>query len=212
MRSARTWPSWFPTARASSSASVPFPMRSPTRSSGHRRLGVHSEMFSDGILRLVECGAVTCEAKSIHPGKIVAGFLVGSRRLYDFVDDNPLVRLLDVGYVNDPHVIRRNPNVVAVNGAIEIDITGQVCAESIGTTQISGVGGQLDFMRGAAVSEGGLPIIVLPSVTRHGESRIEVTLREGAGVTTTRAHVHHVVTEYGRAQLHGRSLRQRAER
>lgn len=178
--------------------------------SGHRRLGVHSEMFSDGILRLVECGAVTGEAKAIHPGQIVAGFVVGSRRLYDFLDDNPSVRMLDVAYVNDPQVIRRNPKVVAVNGAIEIDVTGQVCAESIGTQQISGVGGQLDFMRGAAVSEGGLPIIVLPSVTRHGDSRIEITLREGAGVTTTRSHVHHVVTEYGHAELHGRSLRQRA--
>ncbi|MFN8052596.1 MAG: acetyl-CoA hydrolase/transferase C-terminal domain-containing protein [Acidimicrobiales bacterium] len=177
---------------------------------GHRRLGVHTEMFSDGILRLVEAGAITGETKSIHRGEIVSGFVMGSRALYDFVDDNPSVRLLDVGYVNDPHVIRRNPGVVAVNSAIEIDVTGQVCAESIGTDQYSGVGGQLDFMRGAALSHGGVPIIALPSTTRSGASRIESALRPGAGVTTTRSHVHFVVTEHGVARLHGRSLEERA--
>jgi 4-hydroxybutyrate CoA-transferase len=177
---------------------------------GHRRLGVHTEMFSDGILGLVEAGAITGENKAIHPGEIVTGFVMGSRKLYDFVDGNPAVRLLDVGYVNDPQVIRRNPCVVSINSAIELDITGQVCAESIGTHQFSGVGGQMDFMRGAALSEGGRPIIVIPSVTRSGASRIETVLQPGAGVTTTRSHVHFVVTEYGVAELHGRSLRQRA--
>ncbi|MGB2757779.1 MAG: acetyl-CoA hydrolase/transferase C-terminal domain-containing protein [Acidimicrobiia bacterium] len=178
---------------------------------GHRRLGVHSEMFSDGVRRLVEAGAVTGEAKLIHRGEIVAGFVMGSQKLYDFVDGNPSVRLLDVGYVNDPLVIRRNPLVVAVNSAIEIDLTGQVCAESIGTRQFSGVGGQLDFMRGAAISEGGIPIIALPSVTGSGDSRIEPMLRPGAGVKTTRSHVHYVITEYGAVNLHGRSLAERAK-
>lgn len=177
---------------------------------GHRRLGVHTEMFSDGVRRLVEAGAVTGEAKSIHRGVIVAGFVMGSQKLYDFVDDNPGVRLLDVGYVNNPSVIRRNSQVVAVNSAIEIDLTGQVCAESVGTRQISGVGGQLDFMRGAALSEGGIAIIALPSVTGSGDSRIEAVLRPGAGVTTTRSHVHLVVTEYGVANLYGQTLTERA--
>ena len=177
---------------------------------GHRRLGIHSEMFSDGVRELVEQGVITGEAKAIHPGEIVAGFVQGSRQLYDFVDDNPEVRLLDVGYVNDPHVIHRNPRVVAVNSAIEIDVTGQVCAESIGTRQYSGVGGQMDFMRGAALSDGGRPVIALPSVTGSGRSRIAVVLQPGAGVTTTRSHVHFVVTEYGVAEIHGRSLRERA--
>ncbi len=178
--------------------------------SGHRRLGVHSEMFSDGVLDLVEAGVITGEDKAIHPREIVAGFIVGSRRLYDFVNDNPAVRLLDVGYVNDPHVIHRNPRVVAVNSAIEIDLTGQICAESIGTRQFSGVGGQMDFMRGAALSEGGRPVIALPSATRSGQSRIAPVLQPGAGVTTTRSHVHYVVTENGVAELHGRTLGERA--
>lgn len=178
--------------------------------SGHSRLGVHTEMFSDGVRELVESGVVTGEMKVIDPGDIVAGFVMGSRRTYDFIDDNPSVRLLDVGYVNDPHIIRRNPNVVAVNSAIEVDLTGQVCADSIGTHQYSGVGGQMDFMRGAALSDGGRPIIALPSVTGSGRSRITALLQPGASVTTTRSHAHFVVTEYGVAPLHGRTLRERA--
>ena len=177
----------------------------------HKDLGVHSEMFSDGLIDLVEAGVVTGRLKRIHPGKIVATFVLGSKRLYDFVDDNPLVAMLDVGYVNDSNVIRRNPKVTAINSAIEVDITGQVCADSIGTKFYSGVGGQMDYMRGAAQSEGGKPIIALPSITKNGESRITVTLKVGAGVVTTRAHVHYVVTEFGSANLHGKNLRQRAK-
>lgn len=176
----------------------------------HRHLGVHSEMFSDGVRRLVEAGVVTGERKRIDVGRVVAGFVIGSRELYEFVDDNTAVRLRDVGYVNDPAVIALNPGVVAVNSAIEVDLTGQVCAESIGFRQHSGVGGQMDFMRGAALSEGGKPIIALRSTTRHGLSRIVPHLQPGAGVTTTRTHVHCVVTEHGVAELHGRSLRERA--
>ena len=176
----------------------------------HRRLGVHTEMFSDGLVDLVEKGAVTGECKRVHPGKIVAGFAMGTRRLYDFVDDNPLVAMLDIAYVNDPEVIRRNPRVTAINSAIEVDLTGQICADSIGTRQFSGVGGQMDFIRGASLSEGGKPIIALPSVTSKGESRIAAVLKSGAGVVTTRAHVHYVVTEYGVANLYGKNLRQRA--
>lgn len=178
--------------------------------SDHRRLGVHSEMFSDGVRRLVEAGVVTGEMKRIDVGRVVAGFVIGSRELYGFVDDNTAVRLRDVGYVNDPSVIARNPGVVAVNSAIEIDLTGQVCAESIGVRHYSGVGGQMDFMRGAALSEGGRPIIALRSTTRRGASRIVPQLQPAAGVTTTRTHVHYVVTEHGVAELHGRSLRERA--
>lgn len=178
---------------------------------GHRSLGIHTETFSDGVRELVEAGVVTGEHKAIDTGDIVAGFVMGSRQLYDFVDDNPAVRLLDVGYVNDPNVIGRNPNVVAINSALEVDLTGQVCADSIGVHQYSGVGGQMDFMRGAALSPGGRPIIALPSTTRAGGSRIVNQLQLGASVTTTRAHVHFVVTEHGIAELHGRSLRERSD-
>lgn len=177
----------------------------------HKDLGVHSEMFTDGLIDLVESGVVTGRKKKIHPGKIVAGFVVGSRKLYDFVDDNPLVAMLDIAYVNDTSVIYRNPKVCAINSAIEVDLTGQVCADSIGTRLYSGVGGQMDFMRGAAKSKGGKPIIALPSVTSRGESRISAVLKPGAGVVTTRAHVHWVVTEYGATNLHGKNLRQRAK-
>lgn len=176
----------------------------------HKDLGVHSEMFSDGLIDLVERGVVNGRQKRIHPGKIVSGFVLGTKRLYDFVDENPMVAMLDIGYVNDTSVIRRNPKVTAINSAIEVDITGQVCADSIGTKFHSGVGGQMDFMRGAAQSEGGKPIIALPSTTKRNESRIVSTLKVGAGVVTTRAHVHFVVTEYGSANLHGLNLRQRA--
>ncbi len=176
----------------------------------HHRLGIHTEMLSDGVVDLVERGVVTGEAKRVHPGKIVAGFALGSRRLYDFLDDNPLVAMLDMAYVNDTEVIRRNPKVTAINSAIEVDLTGQVCADTIGDVQYSGVGGQMDFIRGAALSEGGKPIIALPSVASSGESRIVSFLKPGAGVVTTRAHVHFVVTEHGIADLFGKNLRQRA--
>ncbi|HET8540200.1 MAG TPA: acetyl-CoA hydrolase/transferase C-terminal domain-containing protein [Anaeromyxobacter sp.] len=176
----------------------------------HHRLGIHTEMISDGVVDLVEKGVITGEAKRVHPGKIVAGFALGSKRLYDFIDDNPLVAMLDMAYVNDTAVIRRNPKVTAINSAIEVDITGQVCADSIGDRQYSGVGGQMDFIRGAALSEGGKPIIALPSMTSTGESRIVSMLKPAAGVVTTRAHVHFVVTEHGIADLFGKNLRQRA--
>jgi acyl-CoA hydrolase len=176
----------------------------------HQRLGIHTEMLSDGVVDLVEKGVITGEAKRVHPGKIVAGFALGTRRLYDFLDDNPQVAMLDIGYVNDTAVIRRNPKVTAINSAIEVDLTGQVCADSIGDRQYSGVGGQMDFIRGAALSEGGKPIIALPSVTSSGDTRIVSFLKPGAGVVTTRAHVHFVVTEHGIADLFGKNLRQRA--
>lgn len=177
----------------------------------HRRLGIHTEMFSDGIIPLIEKGVVTNEAKAKHRNHVVTTFIMGSQKLYDFVDDNPLIRVLDVQYVNDTSKIRANPKVTAINSAIEIDLTGQVCADSIGTRIYSGVGGQMDFIRGAALSEGGKPIIALPSATKKGISRITSILKPGAGVVTTRAHVHYVVTEYGIAQLHGKSIRERAK-
>jgi len=178
---------------------------------GHKDLGVHTEMFSDGLVDLVEKGVVTGSQKRVHPGKIVATFVLGSQRVYDFLDDNPLVAMLDAAYVNDTAVIRRNRRVTAINSAIEVDITGQVCADSIGCRMYSGVGGQMDFIRGAMYSEGGKPIIALPSVTNKGESRIVSMLKPGAGVVTTRAHVHFVVTEFGVADLYGKNLRQRAQ-
>ena len=177
----------------------------------HKDLGVHTEMFSDGLVDLMEKGVVTNRYKKIHPGKTVTAFALGTRRLYDFVDDNPSVAFLDVDYVNEAAVIRRNKRVVAINSAIEIDITGQVCADSIGTYHYSGVGGQMDFMRGAALSEGGKPIIALTSRTAKGVPRIVPMLKPGAGVVTTRAHVHYVVTEYGAVFLFGKNLRERAK-
>jgi acyl-CoA hydrolase len=177
---------------------------------GHRDLGVHTEMFSDGLIDLIQSGVVNGEKKRTHPGKVVSSFVMGTRRLYDFIDDNPYIALLDIAYVNDTSVIRRNPKVTAVNSAIEVDVTGQVCADSIGTRLYSGVGGQMDFIRGASLSEGGKPIIALPSTTSRGESRVVSFLKPGAGVVTTRAHVHYVVTEYGVANLYGKNLRQRA--
>ena len=176
----------------------------------HRDLGIHTEMFSDGIIELVERGVITGARKRKHPGKIVGSFLMGTRRLYDFVDDNPQVAMLDCAYVNDTRVIRQNPRVTAINSAIEVDLTGQVVADSIGTRMYSGVGGQMDFIRGASLSQGGKPIIALPSTTRRGASRIVPFLQEGAGVVTTRAHVHYVATEYGVANLYGKNLRERA--
>lgn len=177
----------------------------------HRGLGVHTEMFSDGIIPLIEKGVITNEYKRKHRGKTVTAFLLGSRKLYDFVDDNPSILALNIGYVNDTSVIRTNPKVTAINSAIEVDITGQVCSDSIGTYHYSGVGGQMDFVRGASLSEGGKPIIALPSITSKGESRIAGFLKPGAGVVTTRAHAHYIVTEYGIAYLYGKNMRQRAK-
>jgi len=177
----------------------------------HKELGIHTEMFSDGILQLVEKGIITNQHKKKHRGRIASGFLIGSRKLYDFVDDNPSVVMLNIDYVNDTAIIRTNPKMTAINSAIEVDITGQVCSDSIGTYHYSGVGGQMDFMRGAALSEGGKPIIALPSTTAKGISRIVPLLKPGAGVVTTRAHAHYIVTEYGVANLYGKNMRQRAE-
>lgn len=177
----------------------------------HRDLGIHTEMFSDGIIDLVKKGVINNRFKTIHPNKTVTSFALGSRRLYDFVDDNPAFAFLDIDYVNESYIIRRNANVVAINSAIEVDLTGQVCADSIGTYQYSGVGGQMDFMRGAALSEGGKPIIALSSRTAKGIARIVPVLKPGAGVVSTRAHVHYVVTEYGVAYLFGKNLQQRAK-
>jgi 4-hydroxybutyrate CoA-transferase len=176
----------------------------------HKNLGIHSEMFSDGIVDLFNKGVITGKMKAKRPEKIVAGFVMGTRKVYDFIHDNPAIEMLDVAYVNDASIIRQNPKVTAINSAIEIDLTGQVCADSIGRKIYSGVGGQVDFIRGASLSEGGKPIIALPSQTRHGISRIVPDLTSGAGVVTTRAHVHYVVTEYGVAYLYGKNLRERA--
>jgi acyl-CoA hydrolase len=176
----------------------------------HKDLGVHTEMFSDGVIDLFEKDVINNKKKRIHPNKMVTGFALGTKRLYDYVHDNPAVVFLDIDYVNDTAVIRRNPKMVSINSAVEIDLTGQVCADSIGTFQYSGVGGQMDFIRGAALSEGGKPIIALPTRTAKGVSRITDFLKQGAGVVTTRAHVHYVVTEYGVAYLFGKNLRQRA--
>lgn len=176
----------------------------------HKNLGLHTEMFSDGVMPLVEKGVLNGALKSKHPGKLVSSFAMGSQKLYDFIHDNPMVAMLEASYTNDTTVIRKNPKVTAINSAIEIDLTGQVCADSIGTRLYSGVGGQMDFIRGASLSEGGKPIIALPSITKRGESKIVPLLKEGAGVVTTRAHVHYIVTEYGVANLYGKTLRQSA--
>ncbi len=176
----------------------------------HKELGVHTEMFSDGVIPLLEKGIITNEHKKVRPGKIVTTFVAGTRKLYDFVNDNPAVVFMDVSFVNDTAIIRRNPKVVAINSAIEIDFTGQVCADSIGTYQFSGIGGQMDFMRGASLCDDGKPIIALPSITNKGISRIVPTLKPGAGVVTTRGHVHYVVTEHGVVNLYGKNMEQRA--
>lgn len=182
-----------------------------TRLTNHKGLGIHTEMFSDGVLPLIEKGVITNEFKKKHRGKIATGFILGSRKLYDFVDDNPSVVVLNIDYVNDTSIIRTNPKMTAINSAVEVDITGQVCSDSIGTYQFSGVGGQVDFMRGAALSEGGKPIIALTSMTGKGMSKIVSTLKPGAGVVTTRAHAHYIVTEYGVADLYGKNMKQRAK-
>ncbi len=177
----------------------------------HQNLGVHTEMFSDGLIDLFDKDVINNKFKKIYPNKTVTGFALGSKRLYDYVNDNPAFAFLDIDFVNDPHNIRQNPKVVAINSAVEVDVTGQICADSIGTYQYSGVGGQMDFMRGAALSQGGKPIIALPSRTQKGVSRIVLYLKLGAGVVTTRAHAHYVITEYGVAYLFGKNLRQRAK-
>lgn len=182
-----------------------------TSLTNHKGLGMHTEMFSDGILPLIEKGVITNEHKRKYKGKIVTSFILGSRKLFDFVDDNPFIAVLGIDYVNDTAVIRSNPKVVAINSALEVDITGQVCSDSIGMYHYSGVGGQMDFIRGASLSEGGKPIIALPSTTSKGISRIVPFLKQGAGVVTTRAHAHYIVTEYGVAYLHGKNMRQRAK-
>lgn len=176
----------------------------------HKDLGVHSEMFSDGILPLVEKGIVTGKYKNIDRGKMVACFLMGSKALYDFVDDNPRVAMMDVAHTNNVAVIRKLDNVTAINSALSIDLTGQVCADSIGIKHYSGVGGQIDFIRGAGHSKGGKPIIALPSVTNKGVSKITPTLIEGSGVVSTRANIHWVVTEHGAVNLYGKTLQERA--
>lgn len=177
-----------------------------------KHLGIHTEMFSDGVMELIEAGVVTNEKKTLHRGKVIAGFLMGSTRLYEFVNNNPMIEMHPNEYTNDPFIIAANDKMVAINSALQVDLTGQVCADSMGTSIYSGVGGQADFMRGAARSKGGKPIIALPATAKDGTiSRIVPTLDAGAGVVTTRADVHYVVTEYGVASLHGRTLRQRAE-
>jgi acetyl-CoA hydrolase len=174
-----------------------------------KELGIHTELFSDGVIDLVEAGVLTNTQKTLHPGKIIAGFILGTERLYKWVHNNPLIEFHRTEYVNDPFVISQNDSMVAINSAIEVDLTGQVCADSIGTRLYSGVGGQLDFIYGASLSEGGVPIIALPS-TAKDHSRIVSTLKKGAGVVTTRNHVHYIVTEYGIADLYGKTIRERA--
>jgi len=180
---------------------------------GDRRdLGIHSEMCSDGVIPLVEAGVITGARKSLHPGKVVVGFVLGTRKLFDFVHGNPIFEFHPSAYVNDPFVIGQNDNMIAINSALQVDLTGQVSSDSIGTRPYSGFGGQLDFMRGAGRSKGGKPIIALPSTARGGTvSRIVATLDAGAGVVDTRADVRYVVTEHGVAYLRGKTLRQRAE-
>lgn len=177
----------------------------------HKDLGVHTEMFSDGVIPLIESGVINNKFKTKHKDYLVSGFMIGTRKLYDFADDNPMIRMLDIQYVNDTAVIRRMPKMTSINSAIEVDLTGQVCADSIGTIMYSGVGGQMDFIRGASLSPGGKPIIALPSTTGKGESKIVPLLKPGAGVVTTRAHVHYVVTEFGVADLYGKNLKERAQ-
>jgi len=178
----------------------------------HKHLGVHTELFSDGVVELVEAGVITNERKTFHPGKIIAGFLLGTQRLYDFVNDNPIAEFHPTEYVNDPFNIAKNDRMVSINSAIQVDLTGQVCADSIGTSFYSGVGGQVDFVRGAARSNGGMPIIAFPSTAKEGEiSRIVPTLTPGAGVITSRNDVHYIATEFGVADLFGKTIRERVK-
>jgi len=176
----------------------------------HENLGIHTEMFADGVLPLVESGVINGLNKTIDKGKMVSTFLMGSQAVYDFIDDNPGVAMMDVGYTNDPFIISRNEKVTAINSALQVDITGQVCADSLGTTFYSGVGGQVDFIYGASLSKGGKAIIAMPSVTNKGVSKIASVLNSGAGVVTTRSHIHYFVTEFGAVDLYGKSLQERA--
>ena len=175
----------------------------------HKDLGLHTEMFSDGVIDLIEDDVINCNYKGTLRGRVLATFLMGSKRLYDFVNDNPFIEMKESSMVNDTARIRKNPKMVAINSAIEVDVTGQVCADSIGAKMFSGVGGQMDFIRGASLSTGGKAIIALPSVTKKGDSRIVPYLKQGAGVVTTRSHVHHIITENGIADLYGKTLKQR---
>jgi acyl-CoA hydrolase len=178
----------------------------------HKDLGIHSEMVPDGVVDLIEAGVINNARKSLHPGKAVTGFALGSQRLFDFINDNPIFEFRRTSYVNDPWIIAQNERMVAINSAIEVDLTGQVCSDSVGCLPFSGIGGQVDFIRGAAHSKGGLPIIALPSTAKNGAiSRIVPTLRPGAGAVTSRGDVHWVITEHGAAYLHGKCLRERAE-
>lgn len=179
--------------------------------SNHKNLGLHTEMFSDGAIPLIKNGAINNSKKKKVNGYCATSFLLGTRALYDFADDNPIIKSLAVDYINDPRILSQNPKVTAINSAIEIDLTGQVCSDSIGMYQYSGIGGQMDFIRGAALSEGGKPIITIPSITSKGISRIVPFLKQGAGVVTTRGHIHWVVTEYGAVNLFGLNMEQRAK-
>ena len=177
----------------------------------HKNLGVHTEMFADGTLELVEKGVINCSNKVTDRGKLVSTFLMGSQKVYDFIDDNPMVAMMDVGYTNDPYVIAKNPKMTAINSALQIDLTGQVCADSIGLRFYSGVGGQVDFIYGASLAPQGKAIIAMPSVTNKGGSKISPVITEGGGIVTSRPHVHYVVTEYGAVDLYGKSLQERAK-
>ena len=182
-----------------------------SRLTNHKNLGLHTEMFSDGVIDLILKDVINGNFKAINPGRALATFLMGSKRLYDYVDDNPFIELRASDYVNDVSIIKQNPKMVAINSAIEVDVTGQVCADSIGSKIYSGVGGQMDYIRGASLSEGGKAIIALPSITKNGISRIVPSLKPGAGVVTTRAHVHYVITEYGIANLYGKTIADRVK-
>ncbi len=177
----------------------------------HKNLGLHTEMFSDGVIPLIKNGTINNSQKRKVTGYCVTSFLFGTKELYDFANDNPIIKALEVDYVNDPRVLSKNQKVTAINSAIEIDVTGQVCSDSMGTYQYSGIGGQVDFIRGAALSNGGKPIIAIPSITNKGISRIVPLLKQGAGVVTTRGHIHWVVTEYGAVNLFGKNLEERAK-
>ncbi|MEO8607446.1 MAG: acetyl-CoA hydrolase/transferase C-terminal domain-containing protein [Chloroflexota bacterium] len=176
----------------------------------HKNLGIHTELFSDGVMQMIEARVITCASKNLHTGKVVAGFVLGTQTLYDYINDNPVFEMHPTEYVNDPFVIAQNDRMVSINSAIEVDLTGQVCADSIGNQFYSGVGGQLDFVRGASRSKGGMTFIALPSTAKNGTlSRIVPILKEGAGVTTTRSDVHYIATEYGVADFYGRSISER---
>lgn len=179
---------------------------------GHKDLGVHTEMFSDGVIDLIKSGVINNEKKTLHPHKVISGFVLGTKPLFDFIHDNPIFEFHPTAYANDPFIIAQNDRMAAINSAVEVDLTGQVCSDSVGHVPYSGVGGQVDFIRGAARSKGGVPVIALLSTAKDGTvSRITPELKPGAGVVTSRADVHYVVTEFGVAYLHGKNLRQRAE-